>query len=586
MQKRDEILNNIKKIHNDDNTQMEIIKSECQRLMVEASAGSGKTKVLISTIAYNLATKKLPNTKKILALTFSVNASYKIKKDVIEQLPIIIDGESTENKLVTKNILVSNYHGLCRRILNLYGKKLTNSSFELKDFSIVSDNKIPCEINLTDEEKDIIKRFDNSIAMVDFDEYSKLLKNYNDIILKKLVVEKYLTYNSMISLVLELFDKYSNLKKQYRNLFEFIIVDEYQDTNLLGYSLLKEIIGEDTRLLFFGDSLQRIYGFIGAIPNIMNKTQKEFKMDRIELNINYRFKDNPELLLLDKNVRLNAYDSSLITKISNPIIICANDYDKEYTWIVNKLLENIEKNINTTILVKSVNNNYNTSNLLLKLKNSNIKFFYALFSDDCEEYIKFHVDAYDSFYKIVKDKKVITKKILENYYGNFIKKYIKLNNPVYDSLIILLRKLLDSIYDIYQSYKIEDLILFILDVFSNNGLKQYMNRIDEKIIIATIHSYKGLESDCVIVTDLESNIFPSYFTCKECKNSDSCKQCIIEEKIFLEELSVFYVAITRAKKELYLTYSENQLTKIGTKKCNRSCMLNLIGIGNSNMIKV
>lgn len=93
---------------------------------------------------------------------------------------------------------------------------------------------------------------------------------------------------------------------------------------------------------------------------------------------NYRFKDNPELLKLDRVIRLNSINSPNIQEISNPNIICSNNYDSEYTWIISKVLENISSNINSTILVKSLNNNFNTQYLLSKLKERDIPFFYAL----------------------------------------------------------------------------------------------------------------------------------------------------------------------------------------------------------------
>ena len=162
MQKNDQMLNKISKIHSEDENQLLIIKSENRRMLIEAPAGSGKTKTLISTIAYNIASGLIPNTKKILALTFSVNAAYKIKKEVIEQLPILFDEDKSFEQLVSKNIWVSNYHGFCRKILGLYGFKLSSILNSLNEFSVIDDKKIPTEITLTDEEKNTINNIINS----------------------------------------------------------------------------------------------------------------------------------------------------------------------------------------------------------------------------------------------------------------------------------------------------------------------------------------------------------------------------------------------------------------------------------------
>lgn len=584
---KNDVLIKISNIHNGDKSQLSVITSENPRMIIEASAGSGKTKTLISSVAYNIATGLIPSTKKILALTFSVNAAYKIKKDVMEQLPILFEDNDFSDTLVSKKVLVSNYHGLCRKILGLYGFKLSDVLNSLNEFNIIDDKKIPSEITLLDDDKEIIKNIIDSISNADVQKINDNLEKYNEVILTKIVSHKYITYNSIITLVVELFNRYPILLKQYQNLFELIIVDEYQDTNFLGYILLKKLITDKTRLLFFGDPLQRIYGFIGAIPNIMDITKEKFDMKKIVLEQNYRFKDNPELLKLDKVIRLNSINSPNIQEISNPNIICSNNYDSEYSWIISKVLENISSNINSTILVKSLNNNFNTQYLLSKLKERDIPFFYALFTDESEEYILFHEYSYKELKKSIKDKKVVNKKILEKFYSNITLYYQLNSNPIYSSLLILLRKFIDSIYDIYSKYRMEDLINFIYDVLENKGLKQYMNKIDEKLIIATIHAYKGLESECIIVADLESYNFPGYYICSNCSElGNGCRICGATEKQFLEELSVFYVAITRAKKDLYLTYSLTQRQKYGVKNCNKSCLLNLDGIGNENLIEI
>ena len=74
----------IRGYHGGDESQLDIIFSEAPRLVVEAPAGCGKTTIMVSKVAYMIATGKIPKNKKILALTFSVNAAYKMKKDISE----------------------------------------------------------------------------------------------------------------------------------------------------------------------------------------------------------------------------------------------------------------------------------------------------------------------------------------------------------------------------------------------------------------------------------------------------------------------------------------------------------------------
>lgn len=577
------IIDKITQIHNGDKDQINIILSNEKKIIVEAAAGSGKTKVLISFVAYKIATQQLSSTKKILALTFSVNAAYKIKKDVIEQIPSILGNRMLNEKNISKRVMVSNYHGLCRRILNLYSGKILKFQKRIEEFNIVDDSEILKKVILIDEEKELINDFDQIIKEGNIDRFNSLYSQYNNLILDKVSILGYLTYNSIITLVLKIFDENKVINNQYKSLFEYIVIDECQDTNVLGYELLKKLIDSNTKLLFFGDSLQRIYGFIGAIPNIMNLLKNEYNMQLIRLNHNYRFEDNQNLLLLDRNIRFNSYNSELITDLSHPNIICSNTYESEYTWIINKVKENIENNSNSTILVKSFNGNDNTKRLLEKLQEENIPFFNALFTDESEEYIDFHRTAYNVFYREIYEKRKIAKKVLEKCFVEISDKYKDSNNQVYFSLLILLRKFIDSISEISSAYKFDDLLFFVMDVLLNNGLKQYMNKIDEKVIVATIHAFKGLESDVVFLVDLERNIFPSYYTCKNCRSVD-CSNYDGIESSFIDELSVYYVAITRARKELFISFSKNQITKFGIKPCKGSCLINLPGIGYDNYL--
>jgi DNA helicase-2/ATP-dependent DNA helicase PcrA len=108
-----------------------------------------------------------------------------------------------------------------------------------------------------------------------------------------------------------------------------------------------------------------------------------------------------------------------------------------------------------------------------------------------------------------------------------------------------------------------------------------MEFLDIQIIISTVHAAKGLEWDYVILPDMEKDSFPNWFgLCSKCKCGTDCIFVISSEieKAFLEELSVFYVAVTRAKKQVYFTASNTQLTRNGTYEKNYSCFMRLPGI--------
>ena len=578
-----DIVNNIKKIHSNDDTQLDIITSKEKKIIIEAAAGSGKTKVLISSIAYKLATNCFSSNKKILALTFSVNAAYKIKKDLLEKLPKIIEKENFTDKGISQKITVTNYHGICRKILQLYGSKYLNLDKDFKEVKIISDNELNKNILLDLNEKNIIEQFNNSIKNCNFHVYYQLLNEYNQLMIDCINNCNSMTYNSIITLSIKILKENNSLRNQYQKLYECIIVDECQDTNILGYELLRQFINDENNLMFFGDSLQRIYGFIGAIPNVMDIFEREFKLIKKTMVRTYRFMDNRELLLLDKNIRLNAQHQEPL-EVSNPYILHASNFKKEYEWILNKINELEDSYDSFTILVKSLNGNLNTEYLLHLLEQRNVSYFNALFTDDSIEYKNFHETVYKIFLEESFSKMKISKKVLEKCYFKVEKIYQNNSNQIYKSLLILLHHFIDSIDELSGTLKLEDIVYFMSDLLLNYGLKQYMNRIDEKIIVATIHSFKGLETDVAFIVDLEENVFHFWLECKECINSRDCHEFGGDDKKFLEELSVFYVAVTRARKQLFLTFSETQITKIGEKKCNSSCFLKLNGIGYDNLV--
>lgn len=136
----DIIKSRIEEKHQGDEKQLEIIFSPHKRLLVEAPAGYGKTHTMVSRIAYLIAIGKLPVPKRLLALTFSVNAAYKIKKDVSKNIPELLKDLSKQVKIKEK-ISVSNYHGFCRSILKKYGHIIHSSLSNLDTLQSVDDNK-------------------------------------------------------------------------------------------------------------------------------------------------------------------------------------------------------------------------------------------------------------------------------------------------------------------------------------------------------------------------------------------------------------------------------------------------------------
>ena len=374
-------------IHAQDEMQLKFITDDSKRTIVEGPAGYGKTRTMISKIAYQLATNQIPNPKKILALTFSVNAAYKIKKDVTEQLPTILETLDHKDIGLSDQIFVSNYHGLCRRILKRYGYKLHPN---LKNVELITtfDDGMQRSfqehgINLDYDSVAFLIQFTEALKSADRKYLRANFGRYNAIYLDTLLSQNFISFNAILSLSIQLLKDQVNLRSFYTKLFPTIYIDEFQDTNLFSYAIIRQLINDDTRVYLMGDPLQRIYGFIGAIPDLMNSAREQLGMDYIALGTNYRFRNNEQMLLLDHNIRRNA--ESLVDPVIHKdalidLTVCATQ-DDEADFVCKKCLELIDqdKTSKVAILFRGGSTNKNTMKVIEKLGHEQMRYFFGLF---------------------------------------------------------------------------------------------------------------------------------------------------------------------------------------------------------------
>jgi len=601
----------IKFNHRNDKEQLDIIFQDEKRLLIEAPAGYGKTKTMISKLAYILATGKLPYPKRIIALTFSVNAALSIKRGVNNILKDLLKDELKSIGPLNNKFFISNYHGFCRNILSKYGYLIDKNLSSINSLDSVDDSNMrkikEYGITLETEEVEIIECFNTAIKNVD-DEFIiknvddefiiKNIEKYNDLVIKYFLPNNKIPFNAILTLTLRLFVEFPEILKFYQAYFYYIIVDEFQDTNILSWSLLKKLINEDHKLILMGDPLQRIYGFIGAIPDLLVNSKKEFNLKKIELKNNYRYQENKKLLLLDRNLRKNAENPS------SPQIECnlqldiysAPSQEEEAKWVYNKIEELIKEDEESKIavLVRQGKNNKNTAKILQTFHNNNLDYFDALFSEEDKEYRQFHSICLEKFNRLLNEKNGrLNKKILESLVKEL--EDIKTSNNIYGSLYYLLDSFIKGIFsNEFAFLNMQEKVEFIREVLENNSLKQQMEYLDKKVVFTTVHGAKGLEWDYVILPDIEKGSFPHWNSiCKTCQNRyfyfEDNNICKINwgkipenddfEKKFLEELSVFYVAVTRAKKEVFFSFSKKRINKDGSSKTScMSCFVNLKGI--------
>ncbi len=285
--------------------QQEAVQTTQGPLLILAGAGSGKTKVLTTRIAYMIQQGVRP--RNILAVTFTNKAA----KEMKERIGKII-GEDT-----VKYMWVGTFHGICGRILRENIDKYntaTGKSLD-KNFTIYDDsdtNQIITraikKLNLDDKVyqtklvKSVISNAKNKmqdahtfatfardfksqkIAAI-YEEYEKSLNNNNAI-----------DFDDMLMLTVKLLEQNEEVRKQYYDRFQHIMVDEYQDTNLAQYKLvnmlytnLSKEVPQERSLCVVGDVDQSIYSWRGADFTIIMNFQKDYpKTKLIKLEQNYR----------------------------------------------------------------------------------------------------------------------------------------------------------------------------------------------------------------------------------------------------------------------------------------------------------
>lgn len=576
----------IKEKHQGDRKQLEVVFSSQKRLLVEAPAGYGKTNTMVSRIAYLITVGQIPVPKRLLALTFSVNAAYKIKKDISGKIPELLHGLSRQVSIKEK-IYVSNYHGFCRNVLKKYGRLIHPALAKLDILQSIDDSRADSIMgqfkNLLISEASVLSDFSSAVRNIDGKYIKDNIDSYNSIVIAKLLDCGALPYNAIITLTLKLFKDHPNVLEFYHHYYKTILVDEFQDTNILSYWLLCVLITEKTNVLLLGDSLQRIYGFIGAIPNLLKHAEKKFGLKQIALDKNYRFASNINMLNLDKLMRQCA-----VTPFENPMGIVAeipfNQYDdqeKESSGVLLKTSEILKQDPAAKVAILVKQRGPNVDAIIDTFNQNGISFFYGLFTDEDSEYVKFNRRCLYEFVEILKIESKVSKRLKRRHIDKMRKLYQDENSALIDSFFNLLSVFWERLFIEYGSLSNEDKLNLVKDTFEHNGIKQYMEFLDTSIIITTVHAAKGLEWDYVILPDMEKDLFPSWIgLCGKCNCGGTCDFLFSKniEKVFLEELSVFYVAVTRAKRQVFFSCSKLQRTRVGDRSKNVSCFMKLPGM--------
>ena len=208
-----------------------------------------------------------------------------------------------------------------------------------------------------------------------------------------------------------------------------------------------------------------------------------------------------------------------------------------------------------------------------------------MFTDEDAEYVRFYEHCQSTLIKSLGKTRYVNSRSLKQFAKKAEETYVAEDERTSASLNKLLDALVEKVTLDYGDLQAEEKYDYLLDIFENRQLKQAMEYVDSPVILSTVHGAKGLEWDYVFVIDLEIWGMPGYFICKDCGNkfdNSTAAKCqfpdvsnpVFKERI-LDELSVFYVATTRAKKQVYVSASQK---RANGKPGKYSCFAALPGV--------
>lgn len=605
-------------------------------LMIIAGAGSGKTRVLTYRIAHLMQQGVKPY--QILALTFTNKAAREMK----ERIAKIVRNQNA------KDLWMGTFHSIFLRILKIehqllgYPKNFT--IYDQKDSerlitTIIKEMKLDKNVYNASQIQSRISSLKNrvirpEIYIYDREEYEKdtianrprfgeIYKNYTERCHKAGAMD----FDDLLLKTEELIRNKEILAK-YQQKFQYILVDEYQDTNHLQYSIVKKLSEVHKNICVVGDDAQSIYAFRGAdIHNIFN-FQKDYPQAKIyRLEQNYRSTKNIVLAAnsliernknrLEKNVwtdnqwgnRIKVHRSpndteegkfvaSQIISLKNQENLSEGNFAVLYrTNAQSRAIEDAlrkrdipyrifggisfyqRKEIKDALAYFRLIINHNDEEALRRIINFPTRGIgdttYEKLTMVANHYNKSVFEVMYNLDKINEHLKIssgIKNRILE--FVNMIRTFQQ-NNAVFDAFSLAeevmkktgllleykkdttpegieklqnLQELLNGIQDFTNTQNQTQSPATIADYLEEISLATDMDKdIDEsnRVSLMTIHLAKGLEFPYVFIVGMEEDLFPSAFSLNSQKEME-------------EERRLFYVALTRAEKQAFLTYTESR----------------------------
>lgn len=572
--------------------------------LVLAVPGAGKTTMILHR------TKKLiekgVDPKSILTITFSKAQAVDIKMRFIE-----MDGD--------KFVHFSTIHAFCYSIVRDYAKKygkslsLIDSNLK-KKYEILRDiyksvnNTYPTEERVETAISEVGYCKNMMLSPESFakskrcetDNFVKFFETYEKFKMDKGLID----FDDMINLSYEVLKNDSAILKKYRDRFKFIQLDEGQDTSRSQFQVLKLLAKPNNNLFVVADDDQSIYAFRGANTEELFKLQKEYD-DIATFYMEENFRSTKNIvnianIFISQNEK--RFEKTVITNnpFDKPVNIIKLKEPKDQYDFIEKELEKdkgdiavlYRNNLSSIGLVEY----FERKNYSFNIKDKKTKFFSHFITRDILDILNFSrdlsdIDLYEKFY--FKLKGYISKRHIEylkrnrgkNVF-NILKNYPDLPSYYHtniNGLLVGFKKI--ARVDVYEAIDYIDkemgygdylrenakrfmetestlneyLYYLKLIAKSTKSLDLFIGRLKEleydllkakdagaKLTFSTVHSAKGLEFSRVFVVDLYEGTLPSTSSIEDLRE---------DPELYEEERRLFYVAMTRAKKELYLMYS-------------------------------
>ena len=597
-------------------------------IIIVSGPGSGKTRVITSKIAHliNLGV----NANNILALTFTNKSANEMVSRISKLIP----------KKPTWNLWAGTFHSVFAKILRKEANKIGfNNQFTILDNEdsktmikrIIQDHKLDKEIykpNSIFSKISLLKN--NLIDPKSYSEKYEMLKNdenknqpkflfiYKEYV-KKCKQNDNMDFDDLLLNTLNLFRNNEKILDKYQSIFKYILIDEFQDTNLLQLEIIKMLEKKHNNLCVVGDDSQSIYSFRGAnINNILNFTSLYPKANIFKLEENFRSTKN---ILNAANSLISNNDQKLDKIIwtkkdqGEKIKITKTDSDKSEGNFIAKFIKESSANYNFSdyLILYRMNSQSRSIEEALRKLNINYKVFGLSFYNrkeikDVLAYLKLIVNNQDeeSLFRIINTpprgigKTTIekirffannnnlriwevlnsvegielnintgTKKRIKNFCD--LINYFSENSSIsaFDLTTDLINKIgyfdylakeetVDSISKIENVKELINAIKLFCDEHKNDNISEFLDqsvlvneneqKMDQEenfVSLMTIHQSKGLEFKNVFIVGLEENIFPS-------------QQAMFSKKDIEEERRLLYVAITRAKEQVNLSYCNSR----------------------------